>query len=126
MCGRGFDAALPLQPGRTRAPAVMGGEQAAQHHAASWPRRRSRARASRPTTAQMRCAARAAHRARCFERQADVFDTSALLLDDGVIDPRDTRRRARACAWTSAAERRGAPARGQCTFGVARTVRRAA
>ena len=26
-----------------------------------------------------------------FERQMDVFTTSAKLLDDGVIDPRDTR-----------------------------------
>ena len=26
-----------------------------------------------------------------FEAQADVFHTSGLLLDDGVIDPRDTR-----------------------------------
>jgi geranyl-CoA carboxylase beta subunit len=26
-----------------------------------------------------------------FERQMSVFATSALLLDDGVIDPRDTR-----------------------------------
>jgi geranyl-CoA carboxylase beta subunit len=26
-----------------------------------------------------------------FERQTDVFATSAHLLDDGVIDPRDTR-----------------------------------
>jgi geranyl-CoA carboxylase beta subunit len=26
-----------------------------------------------------------------FGRQADVFYTSGLLLDDGVIDPRDTR-----------------------------------
>jgi geranyl-CoA carboxylase beta subunit len=26
-----------------------------------------------------------------FERQMSVFVTSALLLDDGVIDPRDTR-----------------------------------
>ena len=26
-----------------------------------------------------------------FERQTSVFTTSALLLDDGVIDPRDTR-----------------------------------
>ena len=26
-----------------------------------------------------------------FERQMSVFTTSALLLDDGVIDPRDTR-----------------------------------
>jgi geranyl-CoA carboxylase beta subunit len=26
-----------------------------------------------------------------FEQQADAFHTSGLLLDDGVIDPRDTR-----------------------------------
>ncbi|HEY3049484.1 MAG TPA: acyl-CoA carboxylase subunit beta, partial [Polaromonas sp.] len=26
-----------------------------------------------------------------FEAQADVFYTSGLVLDDGVIDPRDTR-----------------------------------
>ena len=26
-----------------------------------------------------------------FESQADAFYTSGLLLDDGVIDPRDTR-----------------------------------
>ena len=26
-----------------------------------------------------------------FERQAGAFTTSGLLLDDGVIDPRDTR-----------------------------------
>mgnify|MGYP001375947842 CR=1 FL=1 len=26
-----------------------------------------------------------------FDSQMDVFTTSALLLDDGVIDPRDTR-----------------------------------
>ena len=27
-----------------------------------------------------------------FERQIDAFHTSGLLLDDGIIDPRDTRR----------------------------------
>jgi geranyl-CoA carboxylase beta subunit len=27
-----------------------------------------------------------------FERQMDAFHTSGLLLDDGIIDPRDTRR----------------------------------
>jgi geranyl-CoA carboxylase beta subunit len=26
-----------------------------------------------------------------FEAQADAFHTSGMLLDDGVIDPRDTR-----------------------------------
>ena len=32
-----------------------------------------------------------------FERQADAFYTSGLLLDDGVIDPRDTRAVLAAC-----------------------------
>jgi geranyl-CoA carboxylase beta subunit len=27
-----------------------------------------------------------------FERQSGAFHTSGLLLDDGIIDPRDTRR----------------------------------
>jgi geranyl-CoA carboxylase beta subunit len=27
-----------------------------------------------------------------FERQSSAFHTSGLLLDDGIIDPRDTRR----------------------------------
>ena len=27
-----------------------------------------------------------------FERQSDAFYTSGLVLDDGIIDPRDTRR----------------------------------
>ena len=56
-----------------------------------------------------------------FERQADAFYTSGLLLDDGVIDPRDTRARARALPRRSATRRRGA----RCSpmqFGVARPV----
>ena len=53
-------------------------------------RRRRRAKASRSTR-------RSSPRSRrkivaIFERQADAFYTSGLLLDDGVIDPRDTRR----------------------------------
>jgi acetyl-CoA carboxylase carboxyltransferase component len=53
-----------------------------------------------------------------FEAQADVFYTSGLLLDDGVIDPRDTRavlafcldtmRRRRGAAAAADAVRRGA------------------
>jgi acetyl-CoA carboxylase carboxyltransferase component len=52
-----------------------------------------------------------------FEAQADVFYTSGLVLDDGVIDPRDTRavlalpgdvRRRRGAAAAAHAVRRGA------------------
>ena len=35
-----------------------------------------------------------------FEAQADAFYTSGLLLDDGVIDPRDTRAVLRFCLDT--------------------------
>ena len=42
-----------------------------------------------------------------FNRQTDVFATSARLLDDGVIDPRDTRAVvASALSICDAAERR--------------------
>ena len=37
-----------------------------------------------------------------FEAQADAFYTSGLLLDDGVIDPRDTRAVLALCLATCA------------------------
>jgi len=53
-----------------------------------------------------------------FEAQADVFHTSALLLDDGVIDPRDSRAVLAQClALCAEAETR--PVR-PMQFGVAR------
>ena len=53
-----------------------------------------------------------------FEAQADAFTTSGLLLDDGVIDPRDTRAVLRFCLDTMAegAAREVRPMQ----FGVAR------
>jgi geranyl-CoA carboxylase beta subunit len=53
-----------------------------------------------------------------FEAQADAFYTSGLLLDDGVIDPRDTRALLGQCLaiCTDAAARRLRPMQ----FGVAR------
>ena len=43
-----------------------------------------------------------------FERQSDAFYTSGRLLDDGIIDPRDTRRVLALCARRSATRRSGA------------------
>ena len=41
-----------------------------------------------------------------FEAQADAFYTSGLLLDDGVIDPRDTRAVLAFCLDTCAEAKR--------------------
>ena len=53
-----------------------------------------------------------------FESQADAFTTSGLVLDDGVIDPRDTRAVLTFCLDTvaEAAQRQPRP----MPFGVAR------
>jgi geranyl-CoA carboxylase beta subunit len=53
-----------------------------------------------------------------FESQADAFYTSGLVLDDGVIDPRDTRATLAFCLATcaEAAVREPRPMQ----FGVAR------
>jgi geranyl-CoA carboxylase beta subunit len=53
-----------------------------------------------------------------FESQADAFYTSGLLLDDGVIDPRDTRAVLRLCLDTCAEAQARTPRPMQ--FGVAR------
>ena len=53
-----------------------------------------------------------------FEAQADAFYTSGLLLDDGVIDPRDTRAVLAFCLDTIAEGAARSPRHMQ--FGVAR------
>jgi geranyl-CoA carboxylase beta subunit len=53
-----------------------------------------------------------------FEAQADAFYTSGLLLDDGVIDPRDTRAVLAFCLDTCAESEEKQVRRMQ--FGVAR------
>jgi geranyl-CoA carboxylase beta subunit len=53
-----------------------------------------------------------------FEQQADAFHTSGLMLDDGVIDPRDTRAVLAFCLDTIAEGERKTPRPMQ--FGVAR------
>ena len=87
MCGRGFAPRFLFSWPNART-AVMGGEQAAQTM-----RIVAEAGAARkgvvPDAAVLD--AQSAAIVEVFERQADVFYTSGLLLDDGVIDPRDTR-----------------------------------
>ncbi len=53
-----------------------------------------------------------------FESQADAFHTSGLVLDDGVIDPRDTRAVLAFCLDTCAEAAAHEPRPMQ--FGVAR------
>ena len=87
MCGRAYGPRFLFSwPGARTA--VMGGEQAAR--TMQTVTEAALARRGQPIDA-------AESRARfdaivgMFEAQADVFHTSGLLLDDGVIDPRDTR-----------------------------------
>jgi len=87
MCGRGFHPRFCFSWPNART-AVMGAEQAARTM-------------SNVTEAAMRRKGQEVDAARLqeierriidnFESQMDVFTTSAHLLDDGVIDPRDTR-----------------------------------
>ncbi len=87
MCGRGFAPRFLFSWPQART-AVMGGEQAAQTMrivAETGAARKGIALDASLMDAQ------SAQIVEVFERQADVFYTSGLLLDDGVIDPRDTR-----------------------------------
>jgi geranyl-CoA carboxylase beta subunit len=87
MCGRGFHPRFCFSWPNAKT-AVMGGEQAAQTMAnvteAAMRRRGSEVDQEKLDELQRKII----HN---FDRQMDVFTTSALLLDDGVIDPRNTR-----------------------------------
>ena len=87
MCGRGYAPRFLFTWPSART-AVMGGEQAARTMQIV-----SEAALARkglvPDAAQAQ--AQFDKIVSVFEAQADVFYTSGLLLDDGVIDPRDTR-----------------------------------
>jgi geranyl-CoA carboxylase beta subunit len=90
MCGRGFAPRFCFSWPNART-AVMGGEQAAQTmrtvtEAAM--RRKSQGQGEVDTAKLDALGQRIVER---FDRQMSVLHTSALLLDDGVIDPRDTR-----------------------------------
>jgi len=88
MCGRGYqpDFAFSWPNART---AVMGAEQAADTMATVM--QAGAARKGQPVDAAAVEGLRQ-QIIETFERQTGAFYTSALLLDDGVIDPRDTRK----------------------------------
>jgi len=86
MCGRGFHPRFCFSWPNSKT-AVMGGEQAAQtmrivSEAAM--RRKGQVDEARLDEMSQRIVDR-------FDSQMSIFTTSARLLDDGVIDPRDTR-----------------------------------
>jgi geranyl-CoA carboxylase beta subunit len=87
MCGRGFHPRFCFSWPNAKT-AVMGGEQAAQTMAivteAAMKRKGAEVDHAQLDKLQRKIVDN-------FDSQMDVFTTSALLLDDGVIDPRDTR-----------------------------------
>ncbi|MDR0214602.1 MAG: acyl-CoA carboxylase subunit beta [Comamonas sp.] len=87
MCGRGYAPRFLFSwPGAKTA--VMGGEQAAR--TMQQVTEAAMARKGLPVDAEQ-LQKQYDQITSMFEAQADAFYTSGLLLDDGVIDPRDTR-----------------------------------
>ena len=87
MCGRGYAPRFLFSWPSART-AVMGGEQAARTMQIVGEAALAR-KGLTPDPAQSQ--AQYDKIVAMFEAQADVFYTSGLVLDDGVIDPRDTR-----------------------------------
>jgi geranyl-CoA carboxylase beta subunit len=87
MCGRGYAPRFLFSWPSART-AVMGGEQAARTMQIVTEAALAR-KGIAPDPAQSQ--AQFDRIVQVFESQADAFYTSGLLLDDGVIDPRDTR-----------------------------------
>lgn len=87
MCGRGFRPRFCFSWPNART-AVMGGEQAATTLDII---ARGQAVRRGKSVDEARLATQKREIVDNFERQASAFITSGLLLDDGVIDPRDTR-----------------------------------
>ncbi len=87
MCGRGFAPRFLFSWPNART-AVMGAEQAAQTMAIVMS---EGARRKGEPADEAKIAALKSKIVDTFERQTSAFYTSGLLLDDGVIDPRDTR-----------------------------------
>jgi len=88
MCGRGFHPRFAFSWPNART-AVMGPQQAAGTMEIVM--REGEARKGVPVD-EAQLAALSAKIIATFERQMHAFYTSGLLLDDGIIDPRDTRR----------------------------------
>ncbi|KAA0916820.1 acyl-CoA carboxylase subunit beta [Aquicoccus porphyridii] len=87
MCGRGFHPRFCFSWPNAKT-AVMGGEQAAGTMAVV---QEMRAERLGEAVDRVKLDALKARIVENFNRQMDAFHTSARLLDDGVIDPRDTR-----------------------------------
>ena len=87
MCGRGFHPRFCFSWPNAKT-AVMGGEQAAETMAIVT--EAAAARRGKPVDREQLDALKAKITS-VFDDQMDVFATSARVLDDGVIDPRDTR-----------------------------------
>ena len=114
MCGRGFHPRFVFSWPTART-AVMGSAQAAGTMEIVM--REGAARKGVPVD-EAKLAALTARITDTFERQMHAFHTSGLLLDDGLIDPRDTRRVLALClSLCDEAERR---ALRPMQFGVAR------
>ena len=118
MCGRGYAPRFLFSWPNART-AVMGGEQATrtmQIVAEAGMARKGIPTDTPEVKAQMQ--AQFDQIVNVFESQADAFYTSGLVLDDGVIDPRDTRAVLAFCLDTcaEAAARQPRPMQ----FGVAR------
>ena len=114
MCGRGYAPRFLFSWPSART-AVMGGEQAARTMQIVTEAGLAR-KGITPDAAQMQ--AQFERIVQVFESQADAFYTSGLLLDDGVIDPRDTRAVLHLCLDTCAQAE--ATAVRPMQFGVAR------
>jgi geranyl-CoA carboxylase beta subunit len=87
MCGRGFHPRFCFSWPNAKT-AVMGGEQAAETMAIVT--EAAAIRRGKPVERE-KLDAMKAQIIGVFDGQMDVFSTSARLLDDGVVDPRDTR-----------------------------------
>jgi geranyl-CoA carboxylase beta subunit len=115
MCGRGFDPRFIFAWPSART-AVMGGAQAAMVMEMVGRAKARTSTADAQTEAALRAASEAL--AKRLDAESDVLFGTARLWDDGVIDPRDTRRVLTTClAIAAEAERRVLRPN---TFGVAR------
>ncbi len=114
MCGRGYAPRFLFSWPNART-AVMGGEQAARTMRIVAEAGMAR-KGITPDALQMQ--AQFDQIVHVFESQADAFHTSGLVLDDGVIDPRDTRAVLSFCLDTCAEAAAREPRPMQ--FGVAR------
>jgi geranyl-CoA carboxylase beta subunit len=88
MCGRGFEPRFLFSWPNAQT-AVMGPQQAATTMAIVM---EEKARRQGQTVDESIIAGLRSQIVEAFEKQMSAFHTSGLMLDDGVIDPRDTRR----------------------------------